>query len=323
MTLGRTPEAMDARPAVEKVRVGPDEAGRRLDNFLWARLTGVPRAPVYRLIRSGQVRVTGGRAAPDRRLGEDDEIRIPPVRRPAEGEPPALRPGQAEWLERHVIFEDDDLLVLDKPSGLAVHGGSGVSLGAIELLRIARPRAADLGLVHRLDRETSGCLLVSKRHPVLRRLQAQFREGGVEKRYRALVLGELRGRESRVEAPLLTTERRGGERVVRVDPAGKPSATVFLPEAVCGGIATLVAIRLETGRTHQIRVHAAHLGHPVAGDARYGHADDPVVAGAGLKRLFLHASGVRFVHPRSGQAMDVDSPLPEELTAVLARLGRR
>jgi 23S rRNA pseudouridine955/2504/2580 synthase len=299
--------------------VAAEEADRRLDNFLLAQLKGVPRTHVYRLIRSGQVRVNSRRAGPDTRLEAGDRVRIPPLRTAAAAAAvPAVE--RVQWIEKRVIYEDRDLLVLDKPEGLAVHGGSGVSLGAIELLRAARPDAQGLGLVHRLDRETSGCLLIAKRQSTLRRLQALFRAGTVDKTYHALLLGKFSGAERLVDAPLLTTERHGGERHVRVDPAGKPAQTRFLVERRFD-VATLARVALLTGRTHQIRVHAAHIGHPLAGDKRYGPEDDPVVGRCGLKRLFLHASRIVLDHP-AGVTLRVQSPLPEELESVLQRLAR-
>lgn len=301
-----------------QVTVEPDEADRRLDNFLLAQLKGVPRTHVYRMIRSGQVRVNSRRAGPDTRLAAGDRVRIPPVRMSAAGGV-TPRADRVQWIEKRIIHEDRDLLVLDKPAGLAVHGGSGVSLGAIELLRAARPDAPALGLVHRLDRETSGCLLIAKRHPTLRRLQALFRAGTVDKTYHALLLGRMSGAERLVDAPLLTTERQGGERHVRVDPAGKPARTRFVVERRFD-LATLARVDLLTGRTHQIRVHAAHIGHALAGDKRYGAEDDPVAARYGLTRLFLHASSIAIEHP-AGVVLRVASPLPEELDAVLARLA--
>lgn len=309
------------REGARIVTVEEGEADRRLDNFLITRLKGVPRAHVYRLIRSGQVRVNSRRAGPHQRLEPGDKVRIPPVRSAPGTEGRTLRPGDAAWVESRILYEDDDLLVLDKPSGLASHGGSGVSLGAIELLRAARPGEHALGLAHRLDRDTSGCLVIARRHSSLRRLQAQFREGTVEKTYLALLLGRLGAPEVTVDAPLLTTERRGGERHVRVEAEGKAAETRFalaesLPEA------TLARVTLLTGRTHQIRVHAAHLGLPVAGDTRYGPGEEPLARRIGLHRLFLHAAAVGFGSPRDGHPLRVSSPLPEELEDALQRLRR-
>jgi 23S rRNA pseudouridine955/2504/2580 synthase len=304
------------------VRVEADEVDRRLDNFLMSRLRGVPRSRVYRMIRSGEVRVNKGRAKPDRRLVEGDEVRIPPVKTTPR---PPVRPGEhggAAWLEERILYEDKDLLILNKPSGLAVHGGSGVSAGAIELLRAARERSGDYDLVHRLDRDTSGCLLISKRRAALRYLHGLFREGEVQKRYTALLIGSWRGGNQNVDEPLLTNRRRGGERHVSVDPAGKPAFTRFIPERVCGP-AQLTTVELGTGRTHQIRVHAASIGHPVAGDTRYGLSADPVVKDYGLGRLFLHAASLAFDSRDGERVIRVDAPLDDELQAVLGRLERR
>jgi 23S rRNA pseudouridine955/2504/2580 synthase len=310
------PRAQRAQPA-QQVVIAAEESDRRVDNFLMGRLKGVPRAHVYRMIRSGQVRVNSRRVRPDLRLVAGDRVRIPPVRiNPAAR---GVRIDRVQWIEKHVLHEDRDLLILDKPAGLAVHGGSGVSLGLIELLRAARPDADSLGLVHRLDRETSGCLIIAKRRASLRRLQALFRSGAVHKGYRALLLGRFSGSERLVDAPLQTMERRGGERHVRVAVSGKPAQTRFLTERRFAG-ATLVRVELLTGRTHQIRVHAAHIGHPVAGDQRYGPAEDPVVSRFGLHRLFLHAATLAFEHP-DGSALRVESRLPDELEAVLALLS--
>jgi len=302
-----------------RVTAGDEEAGRRLDNFLLARLKGVPRAHVYRLIRSGQVRVNSRRVQASYRLNSGDEVRVPPVRQPdATNAPPPSR-LRADWIEALVLHEDADLVVLNKPSGLAVHGGSGISLGAIELLRATRGPHSNLELVHRLDRDTSGCLLMAKRAAALRALHAQFRAGSVDKRYLALLLGPWSGGARTVDAPLVTDERRGGERHVRVDPAGKEAVTHFLPLERFPN-AVLAEVHLATGRTHQIRVHAASIGHPVAGDERYGPSDDPIVAGQGLKRLFLHARSLGFHSPGSGDPIRIEAPLGDDLTVPLDRL---
>lgn len=311
------PEA--SRPGVRTVIVDAEEADRRLDNFLVARLKGVPRTHVYRIIRSGEVRVNSRRASASQRLEAGDKVRIPPVRQAPGSTGRPLRQGSAGWIEGRILYEDDDLMVFDKPTGLAVHGGSGVSLGAVELLRAARPGARFLELVHRLDRDTSGCLMFAKRAASLRHLQAQFRAGEVEKIYLALLVGRLRGEERLVDAPLLTTERRGGERHVRVDDAGKPAATrMTVAERFPG--ATLVRVALLTGRTHQIRVHAAHLGLPLASDPRYGVEPDPIVCQTGLQRLFLHAASIAVASPRDERVIRVESALPEDLQRVLERL---
>lgn len=306
-------------PGARTLTVDAEDAERRLDNFLAAHLKGVPRTHVYRIIRSGEVRVNSRRAQASQRLAAGDKVRIPPVRQAAAGvgQLPAVR--NVAWILSRILYEDADLLVLDKPSGLAVHGGSGISLGAIELLRAARPEARFLELVHRLDRDTSGCLMLAKRAAALRHLQAQFRAGEVEKTYLALLVGRLKGQEQLVDAPLLTTERRGGERHVRVDAAGKPALTRLAVEERLPG-ATLARVRLLTGRTHQIRVHAAHLGLPLAGDRRYGLEPDPVVQHTGLQRLFLHALSIAVASPRDERVIRVTSPLPVELQRVLGQL---
>ena len=316
----------DATLKAVRVTAGDDETGRRLDNFLMARLKGVPRAHVYRLIRSGQVRVNSRRVQASYRLILGDEVRVPPVRQPdATNAPPPAR-LHTDWIEALILHEDDDLLVLNKPSGLAVHGGSGISLGAIELLRATRGPRSNLELVHRLDRDTSGCLLIAKRAAALRALHAQFREGSVDKRYAALLLGRWTGPwtgEGRtVDAPLVTDERRGGERHVRVDAAGKEAITHFLPVEHFSN-AVLADVHLGTGRTHQIRVHAAAIGHPVAGDERYGPTDDPIVAEQALKRLFLHARSLGFRSPGSDNPMRVEAPLGDDLMLPLNRLRER
>ncbi|TFG87796.1 MAG: RluA family pseudouridine synthase [Chromatiales bacterium] len=308
-----------AVPRAVRVTASEDEAGRRLDNFLLTHLKGVPRAHVYRLIRSGEVRVNSGRVKASYRLIAGDEVRVPPVRQSDASNAPPPGRVRADWIEALVLYEDDELLVLNKPSGLAVHGGSGISLGAIELLRAIRGPHTQLELAHRLDRDTSGCLLIAKRRAALRALHAQFRDGTVDKRYLALLIGRWPGRARTVDAPLLTDERRGGERHVRVDATGKESITRFVPLERFPD-AVLAEVLLTTGRTHQIRVHAASIGHPVAGDERYGLADDPMVSKQGLKRLFLHARSLAFLGPSNGKQISVEAPLGDDLTAPLDRL---
>ncbi len=302
------------------VGVAAEDVGRRLDNFLLSQLKGIPRSRVYRMIRSGEVRVNGGRARPDKRVALDDQVRIPPVRQ-LKAQPQArAASAKLTWLAERILYEDKDLLVLDKPAGLAVHGGSGVSLGAIELLRQARPQIPGLELVHRLDRETSGCLLVAKRRPALRNLHEQFREGNVRKHYQALLCGRFKGNERLIDAPLLTSRRRGGERYVCVDEAGKVARSRFTPYKRYRAL-SLVDILIETGRTHQIRVHAAHVGHPIAGDLRYGSEEDVAQRSFGLQRLFLHAVALSFDSPRDGRLLRVESPLDGELQDVLRRIS--
>lgn len=301
------------------LRIDAEDDGRRLDNYLMACLKGLPRARVYRLIRGGEVRVNGRRAQPASRLRTGDDVRVPPVR-DLRQQPAPVREDRLDWIRRLVIAQDQDLLVLAKPAGLAVHGGSGISLGAIELLRAALPDGDRLELVHRLDRDTSGCLLVARRRSMLRRLHEAFRAGEVSKRYLALLVGgDWVGGARTSTAPLLTTERRGGERHVRIDEQGKPAETRFHPLRRYPA-AVLAGVDLHSGRTHQIRVHAAGLGHPVAGDPRYGVNPDPVVEHAGLRRLFLHAGALGLRHPRSGEWCTFRCPLPPDLAQVLERL---
>ncbi len=317
---------MDTRTKARLATVGADDAGRRLDNFLLTRLKGVPRSRVYRMIRGGEVRVNGRRARPDGRLEEGDQVRVPPVQIGRRAVPPGPAAAELDWLKDRIVYEDRDVLVLNKPAGLAAHGGSGISFGAIELLRKLRPEHEQLELVHRLDRDTSGCLLFARRRPALRRLHAQFREGEVRKEYLALLCGRLHGQERFIDRPLSVHRRRGGERHVRVDPEqGKSARSRFTPRRRYAD-ATLVDIVIETGRTHQIRVHAADLGHPVAGDTRYGGAaSERLARRLGLERLFLHAAALTFDSPRDGRVVRVECPLDTALKEVLGRLdaGRR
>jgi 23S rRNA pseudouridine955/2504/2580 synthase len=306
-------------PVVSHVEVGAEAAGQRLDNFLLSALRGVPRSHVYQLIRSGQVRVNSGRSTARYRVQRGDSIRIPPIRKPARAPQPP--PDGLEWLEQRIAYEDSRLLLLDKPAGLAVHGGSGVALGCIEGLRSLRPNLKTLELVHRLDRATSGCLLVAKRRSTLRTLHALLRSGYVEKRYLALVMGRWPQGTTRIDAPLATV-RRGGEARVRVDASGKVASSEFrLLDALAG--ASFVEISIGTGRTHQIRVHAAHAGHPIAGDDRYGDREfNAGLAGRGLSRMFLHAHSIAFEWPDSGEPFALSLPLPDDLKRVLDTLGK-
>ncbi|NCA68609.1 MAG: RluA family pseudouridine synthase [Sphingobacteriia bacterium] len=310
---------------VRLLRVDAESAGQRLDNFLLRHLKGVPRSHLYRLMRRGEVRVNQGRIKPDRRLDEGDLVRIPPLR--TAPEPTAVASASSAALTRlaaAVIYEDDRLLVIDKPAGIAVHGGSGLSHGLIELLRQLRP-GVGLELVHRLDRETSGCLLISKRRGMLRELHGLIRAGAVEKRYLALVVGDPGRAHVTVDAPLKKNVLQGGERLVRVDPvAGRAARTIFrrLRCFVTDGLVlTLVEARLITGRTHQIRVHAAHLGTPLAGDPKYGDAAaNRLLKAHGWSRLFLHACALSFPMGEGGTSFRVESPLPTDLAQMLSEL---
>ncbi len=309
---------------VQYVEAGEGDAGQRLDNFLVRVLKGVPRTHVYRLLRKGEVRVNSKRAKPDQRVEAGDRIRLPPVRRPEAAEPGAVRPPSPslqKLVTAAIVYEDDDLLVLNKPAGVAVHGGSGMTHGVIEVLRAARPEAKELDLVHRLDRETSGCLLVAKRRAALRDLHAQLREGLAEKRYLALVCGKWNLGQKRIELPLATGERRGGERHVAVRTHGQMAVSTFRPVQFFGNVASLVEVEIGTGKTHQIRVHAAYAGHPVAGDDKYGDRErNEELKGYGLNRMFLHAASIGVTRPGTREPLHVSAPLSAELHAVLEAL---
>jgi 23S rRNA pseudouridine955/2504/2580 synthase len=315
-----TPEPVEIRTQVQHFEVSADEAGQRLDNYVQKRLGAVPRSRVYRVIRKGEVRVNGKRAGPETRLVVNDKVRIPPVRlAPAEdpGKPSAELTAR---IREAIVYEDERLLALDKPAGIAVHGGSGVSFGVIEALRAGRPEEY-FELAHRLDRDTSGCLIVARKGAVLRSLHALLREDGVEKRYLTLLKGPWDLGQKRIDVPLRTDTRVGGERTVRVGADGKPSVSLFRPVQFFGRTATLMEVTLETGRTHQIRVHAQHAGHPVAGDEKYGDADfNAAMRALGLRRMFLHASSISFSWPQGGE-FSINTPLPPELGALLDKLG--
>ncbi len=297
------------------------DAGQRIDNFLMRVLKGVPRSHVYRILRRGEVRVNGGRIKATYRLQDGDDVRIPPLRLGPASVSQKPSDSLIKKLAKTIIYEDDLILSINKPSGLAVHGGSGISVGAIEALRALRPQLPELELAHRLDRDTSGVLVLAKRRSALRRLHQVLREGKADKRYRALLCGRTRRDRISVTVPLRKNVLKSGERIVRVDPEGKPSRTDFrvlrrYPEFF------LVEARLFTGRTHQIRVHAQHLGFPVAGDDRYGEDDtNRELSKRGLKRLFLHASSMSF--PWQGQAsgLTIEAPLDPQLEAFLERLA--
>jgi 23S rRNA pseudouridine955/2504/2580 synthase len=306
--------------AVQHVKVPEARDGQRLDNLLFNLLKGVPRTHVYRLLRTGQVRVNGKRAKPETRVATGDELRIPPVRLPAVGETPRASERRLARLEDAVLAEDERYLVLDKPSGLASHGGSGIALGAIEQLRQARPHG-NLELVHRLDRDTSGVLLLAKKRSALLAAQAAMREGTARKRYLALLVGRMPKPRLRIDAALEKSVLQGGERMVRVDPAGKPSRSEFRLLAQHGDFA-YVEVLIDTGRTHQIRVHAAHAGLPVAGDPKYGNAEaNRRLRAVGLDRLFLHAAELAF-DDAEGRHFAFAAPLPPALRAVLDALAK-
>ena len=309
-----------SRTSVAILEVGEDGAGQRIDNYLLKVLKGVPKSHVYRIVRSGEVRVNKGRAAADRRLELGDLVRVPPIRL-AEAKDETQIPAR----DFSLVLEDEALIVIDKPAGVAVHGGSGVDFGVIEQIRKARPQAKFLELAHRLDRETSGLLVIGKKRSALTRLHELFRNGGIDKRYLALVSGHWRDKLRNVRLPLhkyLTPE---GERRVRVDPEGKEAHSIFrLKEhwKTPWGEASLLEVELRTGRTHQIRVHLAHLGFPILGDEKYGDfALNKLLQKSGLKRMFLHAASMRLPHPLSGDQLQLAARLPPELENYLNKLG--
>lgn len=317
------PQEGGATQGVRLVEVDADTAGARLDQFLMRLLPSVPRSRIFRFVRKGEVRVNGRRAGPEHRLQERDTVRVPPVRiesEPVPGQPARVSQRVVDVVEKAIISEDDRLLVLDKPAGLAVHGGSGLSFGVIEALRAMRPKE-ELELVHRLDRETSGCLLVARKRSALRVLHELMREGKVEKRYLTLLKGHWNLGHTRIDVPLRTDLRVSGERTVKAHASGKEAVSEFRPIQWFGKRATLVEVTLHTGRTHQIRVHSAHAGHPVAGDEKYGdEAFNQELRAAGLDRMFLHAHIVSFDWPQGGD-FSASAPLPDELSSVLDQLG--
>jgi 23S rRNA pseudouridine955/2504/2580 synthase len=329
---GRCGPRDKAAVAVRQLQVDEAAEGQRLDNYLLRLLKGVPKTHVYRLIRGGEVRVNKGRAGADTRLAHGDIVRVPPVR-----VAPAPAPAAVPAREFALLYEDEHLLAVDKPAGVAVHGGSGVSFGVIEQLRRARPGERFLELVHRLDKETSGVLLLARRRSALTRLQEQFRARDTDKVYATLVRGHHPEGQRVIDLPLLRTLDAAGERQVRVAAGGQPAArraiTLVRTQARYGSAGdalracSLLDVTIRTGRTHQIRVHLAHGGHPILGDPKYGDfgwnrawARGEALAGLRFGRMFLHARRLCFAHPADGRAVELDSPLPAECAGLLAAL---
>ncbi len=319
---GSTSGAPAATGGVKMVRVPDDRQGQRLDNFLLGLLKGAPKSLIYKIVRSGQVRVNGGRAKAERKLEAGDEVRIPPVRLAEPGEVGTPSRGLLDAMAASIVYEDARLLAISKPSGIASHGGSGISFGVIETLRALRPNQS-MELVHRLDRDTSGLMVIAKKRSALTQLQALMREdhgAGIRKRYLALVAGRMPDGVMSVDAALHVGLRQGGERHVQVNPSGKASLSHFQMLERRGGH-SYCEIRIETGRTHQIRVHAQHIGHPVAGDDKYGDAEvnKRLRAQIGLKRLFLHAASLEFTLD-DGEPYVLNAPLADDLREALDRL---
>lgn len=309
----------DDRPSVRQVVVDAESAGQRLDNFLLRLTKGVPKSHLYKAIRDGQVRVNKGRCRAETRLEPGDCVRIPPLRMP---DPAARPPVPAATFP--VLYEDAHLLVLDKPAGVAVHGGSGISFGVIEQLRSARPEERLLELAHRLDRETSGVLMVARSRKALVALHDMMRRSEGRKQYLALVVGDWVNDRQHIRLPLLKYLTPDGERRVRVDPLGKPAHTIVTLRHRYGGAYSLVGAELRTGRTHQIRVHLASQGHPIAGDEKYGR--DEIRAdlfAQGFRRMFLHAHRLEIPHPVTGDPLVLESPLPAACQELLDRLEQR
>lgn len=300
------------------VEIDDERAGQRIDNYLISQLKGVPRSRIYRLLRKGEVRVNKGRIKPDYKIKAGDLVRIPPIRTATkESSAHAPADGLLKQIETAIIFQDEALLVINKPSGIAVHGGSGIQYGVIEGLRAIFPREKNLELVHRLDRDTSGCLLVAKKRGVLKALHDQLRNNEMKKIYIALVKGQWQNGVQTIDAPLQKNILKSGERMVRVDEQGKSAQSIFRPVKNYDDC-SLMEIELITGRTHQIRVHAAYTGHPVAGDEKYGQRSfNLTMKQRGLNRLFLHAKSLSFTQPASGEQLHIVAPMGEELEQVL------
>ena len=313
---------MKGQLTVKFVEITSEHSDQRIDNYLFTLLKGVPKSRIYRIIRKGEIRINGSRIKPDYKLNEGDKIRIPPVRI-AEREAFILPSKKLQYLlEKNILYEDDALLVLNKPSGLAVHGGSGIKFGLIEALRLIRPKTDYFELAHRIDRETSGCLIVAKKRSSLRYLQEQMRNRRISKVYRALATGKWPRGIKRIDLPLMAFEQKTGEKIVRVNPKGKKSVTIFSVMKRYRNF-TLLEASLETGRTHQIRVHAQHIGCPLAGDSKYGLDDiNKDIRKSGLKRMFLHAFKIGFSLP-CGKNIFIEAPMPSDLSEHLMKLDCR
>lgn len=325
--VSKPPKVKTSTPAAVHLQtIGPEEAGQRLDNYLLRWAKGVPKSHVYRIIRSGEVRINKKRVEPTTRLIEGDVVRIPPVRIAEPAQMAAVNTAQTKSRARGfsdkmpILFEDEVLLIVDKPAGLAVHGGSGIALGVIETLRITRPELKFLELVHRLDRDTSGVLLLAKKRSALVELHRQIRKGQTDKRYYLLAHGEIQqgAQVMQLKYPLHKYLLANGERRVRVDPDGLPSHTALRVTKTFkreDAAITLAEAQLKTGRTHQIRVHLQKLGHAILGDDKYGSENQDKLIKS--KRLYLHAHLAGFTHPRTGEKMRIESPLPAEFAAMM------
>lgn len=303
---------------VLQIEITDENHEQRVDNFLITLLKGVPKSHIYRIVRKGEVRVNKGRVEINHRLKTGDIVRVPPVRIAERSEEVFVPTNLKDALQQSILYEDDGFLIVNKPAGFAVHGGSGVSSGIIEGLRLLRPEAKFLELVHRLDKDTSGCLVIAKKRSALRAFHAIFRDNQVKKTYIALLVGQWKKKQLVVNAPLLKNVAKGGERMVTISREGKEAETVFTRLQQFKEV-TLVEAAPKTGRTHQIRVHALHLGHPIIGDERYGRDDiNTIFRQKGYKRMFLHAKTLTFSHPTTGELMKIHAPLPSQLETLLA-----
>jgi 23S rRNA pseudouridine955/2504/2580 synthase len=306
--------------SANKISITEHAVGQRIDNFLLKQLKGVPKSRIYRSLRQGEVRVNGGRVKPDYHLELGDVVRIPPLRMSEQATLGKPSTTLMRLLEASILWEDEGLVIINKPSGIAVHGGSGINFGVIEIFRHLRPDARFLELVHRLDRDTSGCLMIAKKRSVLREIHVLLQQHQITKLYWALVQGRWHEDQHTVSASLLKNRLRSGERMVRVSKEGKPAVTLFKALEYFKQ-ATLIEARLQTGRTHQIRVHAAHLGHPLAGDEKYGDKlFNKSLREIGCKRLFLHAYQLHFILPSKAKTITVTADLPKELQKVLKQI---
>lgn len=313
-------EPKQKSPTVQFITIGAEQAGQRIDNFLITLEKGVPKSRIYRALRKGEVRVNKGRVKQTYKLAAGDEVRVPPLRVTEKADTVHVSDSLAQILREQILYEDDWLLALNKPEGLAVHAGTQIQTGVIEALKKLRPDAPFLELVHRLDRDTSGCLLVAKRRDALIHLQNQMRGSDIDKRYLTLTFGKWPKDDLIVEKPLLKNTVIGGENMVVVDDAGKPSKTQFIVKETFADC-QLMEVKLFTGRTHQIRVHSASSQHPVAGDSKYGHREfNKQLKQKGLNRMFLHAWRLNVAHPETEQRLQLTAPLPAELTDFIKQL---
>lgn len=304
-------------PQVEQIGIDQSNDNQRIDNFLIKYLKGVPKSRIYRIIRKGEVRVNCGRVSAKYRLQQGDRVRIPPIRVATPNIQRAASEKLNHRLKNRILYEDDFFLVLNKPSGIAVHGGSGVNAGLVESLRLAQPSSKFLELVHRLDKETSGCIILAKKRSCLRTLHEMFREDKITKIYCALICGRLPRKKMLIDVPLQKNVGVSGERIVKADLNGKTCKTLFRQQQTFESV-SMISAELLTGRTHQIRVHASHIGHPIIGDNRYGNKlKNREFKRYGLQRLFLHASTLRLRHPQSGEPITINAPLDSDLLTTI------